>query len=44
MRIAEHYGTSDKRIAKLCLEYGIEKPRRGDWTKRKAEQRREEAG
>ena len=44
MRIAEHYGTSDKRIAKLCAEYGIEKPKRGDWTKRKAELRREEAG
>lgn len=44
MRIAEHFGTSDKRIAKLCAEYGIEKPKRGDWTKRKAELRREEAG
>jgi len=43
MRIAEHYGTSDKRIAKLCAEYGIEKPKRGDWTKRKASSRREEA-
>lgn len=34
-KIAEHYGVSDKAIEKRCNLFGIKKPPRGYWTKRK---------
>ena len=34
-KIAKHYGVSDQAVAKWCKSYGIEKPPRGYWTKKR---------
>ena len=35
-RIAQHYGVSDTAVAKWCKKYGIDKPPRGYWQKKRA--------
>jgi hypothetical protein len=34
-RLAEHFGVSDNAVAKWCKKYGIDKPGRGYWQKKR---------
>lgn len=36
VKVAHHYGVSDKAVEKRCKKYGIEKPPRGYWAKQAA--------